>query len=271
LEQPAKVNGILIAQAGVGTDQIGRFDMVVDADTNSVDSYRWELVPISSERCPNDPGIERIIKGYRDQTTSKYDRVLLHLPRKLVHPNRYRETEWGDLICDALVSMLGNDVLLIGSGSIRKEEAGPTLTYGDLLELIPYDDKIIQLKSTGAQLKRMLAYMLREEAFDGEHTEFYQFSRGLRIVYSRARREFEVFELHGQPLADEQPVSFGLQGFHVLNFETGFGFALEELLADGETALHSSTLSTSLQDVLLECLSTNHELTTETDGRLTIK
>ena len=36
LEQPAQVNNILIAQAGVGTDQIGRFDIVVDDDTNSI-------------------------------------------------------------------------------------------------------------------------------------------------------------------------------------------------------------------------------------------
>jgi len=29
LEQPARVNNILIAQAGVGTNQIGRFDILV--------------------------------------------------------------------------------------------------------------------------------------------------------------------------------------------------------------------------------------------------
>jgi len=36
LEQPVKVNNVLIAQAGVGTNQIGRFDILVDDDTNSI-------------------------------------------------------------------------------------------------------------------------------------------------------------------------------------------------------------------------------------------
>lgn len=39
LEQPAIENNILIAQAGVGTDQIGRFDIIVDNDTNKIVDY----------------------------------------------------------------------------------------------------------------------------------------------------------------------------------------------------------------------------------------
>jgi len=52
LEKPAEVNGILIAQAGVGTDQIGRFDITVDDDTNSIVSYSWQLIPIDSAHAP---------------------------------------------------------------------------------------------------------------------------------------------------------------------------------------------------------------------------
>lgn len=41
LEHPVKVNDILIVQAGTGTDQIGRFDIMVDTDLNAVDTYTW--------------------------------------------------------------------------------------------------------------------------------------------------------------------------------------------------------------------------------------
>ena len=40
LETPTKVNNILIAQVGVGTNQIGRFDIVVDDDTNTIVDYQ---------------------------------------------------------------------------------------------------------------------------------------------------------------------------------------------------------------------------------------
>ena len=64
LEAPAKVNDILIVQASVGTDQIGRFDIVVDTDTNTIDSYKWELVSIDNTHCPNNPVIEEVIMRY---------------------------------------------------------------------------------------------------------------------------------------------------------------------------------------------------------------
>ncbi len=41
LEEPVVVNGIPIVQAGTGTDQIGRFDIMVDTDENCIDSYTW--------------------------------------------------------------------------------------------------------------------------------------------------------------------------------------------------------------------------------------
>ncbi len=58
LEHPAEVNGILIAQAGVGTDQIGRFDLVVDDDTNSIVDYTWKLVPIDDQIAAPDVALE---------------------------------------------------------------------------------------------------------------------------------------------------------------------------------------------------------------------
>jgi len=39
LDEPARENNILIAQAGVGTNQIGRFDITVDDDTNTIVDY----------------------------------------------------------------------------------------------------------------------------------------------------------------------------------------------------------------------------------------
>ena len=51
LDEPAEVNNILIVQAGIGTDQIGRFEIEVNTDTNSVDSYTWETVPIDDAHC----------------------------------------------------------------------------------------------------------------------------------------------------------------------------------------------------------------------------
>jgi len=181
MEQPSCENGILIAQAGTGTDQIGRFDITVDTDNNCVDSYTWQSVPITDETCPRDLQLEEVIEKYKAVTDRKYARIVTRLKYALTHPQRNTETQLGDLFADIFRDSLGVDIMLLGSGSIRADSLGPIVDYGKLKETFPYDDGIYMFKVTGAQLRRMMLYMLRDEAFAG-HTEFYQLSRGLRLV-----------------------------------------------------------------------------------------
>jgi 2',3'-cyclic-nucleotide 2'-phosphodiesterase (5'-nucleotidase family) len=56
MDKPENVNNILIAHSGTGTNQVGRFDIVVDDDTNSIVDYRWELVKIDDSLVPPDTG-----------------------------------------------------------------------------------------------------------------------------------------------------------------------------------------------------------------------
>jgi 5'-nucleotidase len=266
LERPEEVNGILIAQAGVGTDQIGRFDMTVDTDTNTVAEYEWSLVPIDGEHCPDDPAIERIIERYKTQTDDKYSRILCRFPRKLTHPARNRETELGGLFADALKEMLGVDIVLFGSGSIRQEYAEPVLSQGDLMALMPFDDKIYQLKLSGKQLKKILLHVFREEAFTGGHTEFFQISRGARVVYRRSGREIGEFAIGGEPVSDDAVYRTSVTGYHLKNCAASFGLPMEELRANGK----ETTLSTSVYDVLTEYF-TDHPNPAEPEtGRIVI-
>ncbi|MBQ4251488.1 MAG: metallophosphatase, partial [Erysipelotrichaceae bacterium] len=61
LAEPAIVNGIPIVQAGTGTDQIGRFDLVIDTDENCIASYQWQAVPINEATCSHDERMEELI------------------------------------------------------------------------------------------------------------------------------------------------------------------------------------------------------------------
>jgi 5'-nucleotidase len=248
LEQPAEVNGILIAQAGVGTDQLGRFDIKIDTDTNSVASYTWQLVPIDDKHCPHDQHMEDFIAEYKGQTDEKYGQILARFPRTMTHPDRYRETELGDLMADAFRESLGVDIALFGSGSLRGEEAGPVLTLGDLIKTSPYSEKVFQLKATGEQTKRIWLHILREEALTGGHTEFFQISHDAQIVYSRATKAFESFLFKGEPLDDEALYTLAIQEFHRNNCETSLGISLDELLQNGKEIV----LATAEHDILIE-------------------
>ena len=219
IEEPEVVNNILIVQAGMGTDQIGRFDLVIDTQNNCTHKWSWKCIPINDKTCPRDEKLEDLINSYKGKTDLKYGRVVTRFNRELTHPDRYRETELGDLFADILKESLGLDIMLLGSGSIRLEKLGPIVTLQDLLEVFPYDDSIHMIKVTGKQLNDMITYMLRDEAFEGDHTEFYQFSDGFNVEYDKKNHKITKFIYEGKSIKDDDILKVGLKTMMNLNLD----------------------------------------------------
>ena len=267
LEQPEMVNGILIAQAGTGTDQIGRFDIEIDTESNCIHQFCWNSIPITDEHCPRDTELEEILNRYQSAAEEKYSRVVARLKRKLTHPSRYQGTELGGFLADILQESLQLDIMLVGSGSIRVTEFGPIVLLSDLTECIPYDDSVIALSVTGAQFKQMILFMLRDEVWEGLHSEFFQWSQGMRVVYDRANHEFNEFSLHNEPIEDEKIYKIGLQYFFYLNMKEFFSISHEEIAQNGKTR----RVTTSCREVLDEYLSCHQNPDYDISGRLIIE
>lgn len=265
-EEPAVVNGIPIVQAGTGTDQIGRFDAVIDTDDNCIDSYTWEVIPIDSSHCPADEDIKRIIYSYKDKTDTKYKRVITRLKRRLTHPRRQQETELGNLMADILRESCGVDIALVGSGSIRNEQMGPIVLYQDLAEVMPYNDAVYCGEVTGDEFMRMIRYMLRDEVWTGIHSEFYQLSQDLEIIYDAASHEFLKFDYRGRPIEPGHLYTLALQQFHYMNFEEAFNVPMEEIAARKKPRV----IATSERDVIMEYLENHQMLDRRVEGRLRV-
>ncbi|MBR4913849.1 MAG: bifunctional metallophosphatase/5'-nucleotidase [Clostridiales bacterium] len=266
ITEPEVVNGIPIVQAGTGTDQIGRFDIMIDTDTNSIDSYTWQPVPINAENCPRDPDIERVIDAYQTQTDEKYGQILTKFVRQLTHPARNQETELGDLYADILKDQLGLDIFLMASGSIRTEQLGPVVTKGDFAINFPYDDSAHALWWTGAQLKHGIMRMLRDEALAGAHTEFYQLSRGLEVEYDQKTHSFIKFNFEGEPVADDRVFTVGLQQFHYKNIEDSFDLTLDQVRENHMDRIVASSCIQVIEETLINGTHQNAKGT----GRLVI-
>lgn len=265
-DEPAKVNDVLIVQAGSGTNQIGRFDIIVDTDNNCVAEYEWRAVPIEAKNCPRDMAIEQLINRYKESTDKKYQRTITRLRRPLAHEDRFRETELGNLFADILKESLRLDIMLMASGSIRRDLFGPLVLYADLVECFPYEDALHMITVTGAQLRRMLLYMVRDDVWNGAHCEFYQFSKGLRMVYDRANREILELTFGGEAIADGDKFTVGLQDFHFVNMEKNLNISLQE----AELNAAHRVVSTSCRDILEEYLMAHQHIDSSVEGRITL-
>lgn len=262
LEQPEVINGIPIVQAVTGTDQIGRFDILVDKERNAIDSYSWQLVPINEENCPRDTAIEKIIKGYQTVTDRKFKRVVTRLDRELTHPRRDRETELGRLFTDVLRDSLGLDIMLVGSGSIRKDRLGPIIEYADLNEIYPFNHEVYRIQIDGAQLKRMIKHIFRPESFVSD-TEHYQFSGGLRFEVSLSGQKVGKITWNGAPIDDKALFSVGIQSFHFKNIKDFFGLGQRAITKYKPVRV----IATKETDVIDEYLSGHSIVTCPDDPR----
>ncbi len=262
LHEPCVVAGIPIVQAATGTDQIGRFDLVVDTDTNTVHRCDWQLIPIDDDHCPRDPALEALLEKYSAAAGEKYSRYITRLGGTYTHPVRNRESQAGRLFADLLRDNLGLDIMMLGSGSLRLAEIGPLVTLKELTEMFPFQEEIYRITVTGRQIKRMLNFVFRPEAMDDDHAEFYQYSRGLKMVVSLSAGLTEL-TWEDQPIEDDRLFRVGLQGYHYKNLPDVLCITEEEVQANAPVKV----LATSALDVLDELLSSMELVTAPEDPR----
>lgn len=268
LDEPCVVNGIPIVQVGMGTDQIGRFDITIDADNHEVVKSRWQCIPINTATSERDEVLKEVLLSYKEKTDRKYNRIITTFRRTLTHPGRYQETELGNLFADLLQVDSSFDVMLYASGAVRLKELGPVVQYQDLKECVPFHAPIYMLEVTGAQFRRMMKYMLRDEALQEDpHTEFYQVSAGMKMIYSQEMLDFEEFSLNGKEIKAEQMIKIALQDYHYKNFDEFFGVPLQEVLENRKTRMVITDDFAIFEELL--CSMTNVD--SKVEGRIIIK
>ncbi len=264
IEKPLEENGIIIVTAGTGTDQIGRLDIEVDDETNHIIGYQWRLVTVDDAMVTPDNELEGYIASFQSKVDNKYNSMLSKLTYKHTHPKREVETEIGNLFADALAEMLGCDLVLLASGSIRSKEIGPVVTLRDLMTCFPYNDVLTSFTVTGEQLRRIFANVMRPSNRNGEG-ECYQVNSKVRAVHDDRTGELTELELGRQTGRRWRAIihSCSKVTMHGMLAPT-LGVTLEEL-----SAIKAKVVSTSAREVLEEWLRDHQNVGRKVEGRLT--
>jgi 5'-nucleotidase len=263
LEQPEVINNILITQAGVGTNQLGRFDLVVDDATNSIVEWKWQLLPVDENLAEPDAELQKFIQSFQDVVDRKYNTIICRFARELTHPDRSRETELGNLFADILAENAQVDVAFLNSGAIRGEKLGPLVTLGAFKSIFPYNSPVHKLVVTGALLKQIFKNTLNPEEREKQRT-ILQVSKGVKAVYNDAKRELELLTINGQPVQDDKQYTIALLDYYYQNTEALLGIKQEAL-----TGLASAKVATTaMTDVVEEYLRNHQNLNSQVEGRV---
>lgn len=263
LEKPTKINDIQIVQVWVWTDQIWRFDIKVDTKDNNIESFTRKSIPITTDNCPRNLKLEKILNWYKWETDKKYGRILSKMKRDLTHPKRENETEVWNLFTDIFKESLWLDIMCLGSGSLRNQKLDSIVTLWELKEMYPYWWAIISMKITWEELKNMIKFIFSLR-FNWNWEEFFQWSKGINIVYNKKKDKIKRILFHWVKLDDKKEYSLWLQKFHSDNAKQNLWLDTTKINSWKKTKV----ICTNDFDILEEYFSTNQNIDSEIEWRI---
>jgi 2',3'-cyclic-nucleotide 2'-phosphodiesterase (5'-nucleotidase family) len=147
------VNGIPIVQARSNGTALGIVDFVDSAGTR-VAHLRVETVWADRESA--DTAVARVVDTYLQRTRPLTDRVVATLAAPL--ERRGDQYALGNLIADADRAAAHADVAIVNNGGIRADLPAGTVTWGQLFEVVPFQNFVVRLRVTGAVLRQTLEH-----------------------------------------------------------------------------------------------------------------
>lgn len=164
-----EVNGIDIVQGGYNGRSISNVSLhfVIDEDvvledvTASVTNLT-ELIPSLTE----DEAVAAIIKNYYTELQPILGEVLGTLKNDLPHDTDTMQlSPMGQFIAKSLAELGNTQIAIVNGGGIRRGFEAGEITMGLMYELLPFDNTLVTMKVTGAELKKLLEHGLHPESF----------------------------------------------------------------------------------------------------------
>ncbi|KIL43033.1 bifunctional metallophosphatase/5'-nucleotidase [Jeotgalibacillus campisalis] len=258
LETPVKYNEAYVSQAFEYGKALGQTNLVFHDD---------KLIGVNGFLYRDDSSIEgkseinTIIQPYKDEVDALLNVVIgstdvkLEGDRRLV---RTQETNLGNLIADSMRSTLGSDIAFTNGGGIRASIEAGEVTRGDVEEVLPFVNTLVQMKIDGAAIKAALEHSVR--LAPGENGGFLHIS-GMSFTYDPSQaagsRVKEVL-IGGEPLDESNEYTVATNDFTAIGGD-GYTMFGEEFIEYNSGELLSA--------ILIEAIASGQEIPS-VEGRI---
>jgi 5'-nucleotidase len=179
-----KVNNALVVQAYRYGTAFDKVTLTVDRRTKDVTASSADVVTTYDAGIQPQADLAALVQTYKDRIAPVSSRVVgtaASPATRAVTPAG--ESALGDLIADAQAHETGARIALMNPGGIRADLKAGQLTFGDLFAVQPFDNGLVKMTLTGAQLKAVL-----EQQFPAAGDKILQVS-GIKETYDKTRAE----------------------------------------------------------------------------------
>jgi 2',3'-cyclic-nucleotide 2'-phosphodiesterase (5'-nucleotidase family) len=238
---------VLIVEAGSSVQTVGKVTIRLSGKTPV--TLTPELVPLRN--VAPDPEIESIIAPYARTVAQRAAERIGEATAEL-RKSDTEESALNNLIADALKDAAGTQFAFHNTGGIRAPLRRGPITRGDIFDVLPFQDNLIKMNLTGAQIKQMLGRRVLAVS-------------GIRVVWDITRPR------------PNQLVSATLPDGRVIQDAARYSVVVNDFMAAGGDGLAEFTRGASpedtgiqLREAVVSYLKKRPVVTAATDGRVTI-
>jgi 2',3'-cyclic-nucleotide 2'-phosphodiesterase (5'-nucleotidase family) len=249
---PAEIDGSIVSEARARAAYLSEIELTVE--DGAVTSWEGELLEVTDD-IEKDPAASDIINDYRAEVS--LDSTVVESETSLdatFSSNYHRETNYGNLITDAMRERADADVAITNAGGIRSDAVyGPgEITGGDVFNTLPFPNTLVTLELTGEELVETLeSQIVTLESDTGQEfgEEVSQQVSGVRfewVPHEDAEELVRDVRVGGEPLDPDDTYAVAVNSFMAGG---GSGYPLEDKPVLEET---DELLATAVVEYLSE-------------------
>jgi 2',3'-cyclic-nucleotide 2'-phosphodiesterase/3'-nucleotidase len=148
---PVWVGETLIAKTGSSGRNVGR----VDIDFNAKKLLRMDSKLIPVQNVHPDPAVAAVLEPFNAKVKNKLGEAVGLATEEFVKSDK-AESALADIVADAFREKGKTQIAIQNIGGIRAHILKGTITWGNVFEVLPFQNTMITLKLTGAQVKKTL-------------------------------------------------------------------------------------------------------------------
>jgi 5'-nucleotidase / UDP-sugar diphosphatase len=250
---PIWLDKTLVAKTGVAGRNVGRVDL--DFQGKKLSHIEAKLIPVKG--VVPDPQITKVLEPFNQKVQVKMAEVIGEATEDLPY-SRAVESPLADVVADAFREKGQTQIALHNIGGIRAKITSGRVTWGNAFEVLPFQNSLVTMKLTGAQLKKTLERGLIS-------TVGILAISGIRVQFDRAKP------------AGEQVVSAHLADGAALDDSKLYSVTTNDFVlagGDGYTEFAKGTdivdTGIFLRDVLVDYIKARRTLSPRLDGRIVV-
>lgn len=271
---PRETSGTVITEGVARAQYLGELNLTVE--DGDVTAWNGRLIETSESGVAKNETASRIIKGYRANASLDENLTYSTVPLDARFATNYHEeSNYGNLVTDAMRNRTGADVAITNAGGIRSDGVyGPgNVTGGDVFSTLPFENTLVTVELTGAELKAVLASQvvaLESETGQQFGEEISQQTSGVRFEWvPHEGAEPQIRDVYVDANGPDEPPKW-----EKLDENATYSVSVNSYMADGgsgyplENATRLSVTDELLAEAVIDYLEPTDRISPTVEGRM---